>query len=242
MGFWGVVRRVLEESDVILLVLDARMPEMTNNRELLEKIQYSGKKYALVFSKIDLIDKKELGKLRRAYQKAFFVSIPKRQGVNNLKRYLENLGERVNVGILGYPNVGKSSLINSISGKRTTKISNVAGTTKGSQWINLGKIKIIDSPGVIPFEDGNVKLGLIGAKNPEKLKNPLIVAIKIIRLMDGQGKQLAEYYNVGNEKKEEDLIEKIGRKKGFLMKGGEVDLSKTAISIIRDWQNGKIGA
>ena len=52
MGFWGVVRRVLDESEVVLIVLDARMPEMTNNKEILEKIQFSGKKYVLVFNKI----------------------------------------------------------------------------------------------------------------------------------------------------------------------------------------------
>ena len=85
MSFWNAVRRVLDESDIILLVLDARMPDLTRNREVEEKVLRSSKELAIVFNKIDLISSAALKKLREQYKEYFFVSARNNIGFSKLK-------------------------------------------------------------------------------------------------------------------------------------------------------------
>jgi len=149
------------------------------------------------------------------------------------------------VSVLGYPNVGKSSLINSMAFKKKAKVSIKAGTTHGVHWIKASdEIKLIDTPGVIPMKfNDQMKLGLMGSKNPEKLKEPEVVAARIIEMFleADKKKDLDEFYKVeieGNNVYE--MLEDIGMKKSHLKKGGVVDEARTAVMIVRDWQNGKL--
>ncbi len=250
MGFWPVVENILRKADIIVLVADARMPELTINPQLKAKIERIGKISVLVFNKIDLIPQESLKKLRADYPNAFFVSGIKNIRISNLKRELLIIGKRAGfkepiIGIVGYPNVGKSAIINALAHRARAAISSIAGTTKGPQWVKAGSLKIIDSPGVIPFEDKNSKLGLIAAKNPEKINVPERVAVRIIEMfIEKNPKKLAEYYKLSDEQLNKDFYEillEIGKKRGYLSKGGIVDEKKTAIQIIRDWQKGKLG-
>ncbi|MEK6854936.1 MAG: GTPase [Nanoarchaeota archaeon] len=246
MSFWLTVKRVIREADIILLVLDSRMPVLSMNKEIEEKVELYGKKMFLVFNKIDLITEKQLNSLKQANEDAFFVSGIKNIGIKNMKKDLFIFAKRngiknIKLGVVGYPNVGKSSIINAISKRARAPISSVAGTTKGIQWVKAGKLKFLDSPGVIPFEDKNSKLGILGAKNPEKLKNSYQVAYKLIKMFLEEDKPaLEKYYNLKFNDNAEEAFISIGKKRGFLSKGGIVDETKTAINIIRDWQKGKI--
>ena len=246
MGFWPVVMNVLRNSDVVLLLVDARMPEISRNSEIVDKVEsMRGKKLVLVFNKVDLIGKKDLVKLKGEYPDAFFVSATKGSGIGKLKSTLENMAENWNrpslrVGIVGYPNIGKSTLINLLVPSARAKVSSVSGTTKETQWARTGRLRIIDSPGVIPFGDRKVQVGMTASKDPHKIRNPEKVAIRIIEFLMNKDAGILKRAYGAEGANAYDVFDDIGRKKGFLVKGGEVDENRVAIKVIDDWQKGKI--
>ena len=245
MGFWPVVLNVLKNSDIVLLLADARMPELTQNSEIIAKSERMNKKVVLVFNKIDLIGEKDKNELAKNFPNSFQISAAKKTGIKELKKHLEKEADlhsrpSLRVGIVGYPNVGKSTLINLLAPQAKAKVSSVSGTTKKTQWIRVGKIRIMDSPGVIPAGDQKIQLGLTASKDPHKIKNPEKIAIEIIEFLEKKGySSLKKFYDVTGSSSYE-IFEKIGKKKGFLIKGGEIDENRTAIKIIDDWQKGKI--
>ncbi len=262
MGFWPVVLNVLRNSDVVLLLVDARMPEVGRNSEIVNKIK-EGKKLIYVFNKIDLVSKKDIEELRWEYPDGFFVSSTKRTGVQKLKRFLEELASRkgslhreacfaetggksysrggsLRVGIVGYPNIGKSTLMNLLAPGARAKVSRVSGTTRKTQWVRVGRLRIMDSPGVIPFGDSGTRAGVMSGKDAHKIKNPEKVAIRIIEfLIKKDVGILRRCYGVDGDDAY-DVFGAIGRKKGYLVKGGVVDENRTAIKVIDDWQKGRI--
>lgn len=247
MGFWFVVERVIREADVTLFVLDGRMPELSRNAQLEGLADKYRKMLILVFTKIDLVSPERRAALEEKYPDAFFVSGTKNLGLKPLKTHLLILGKRKGkdspkVGVVGYPNVGKSAIINALAHRARAAVSPKAGTTRGVQFVRAGSLRILDSPGVIPFEDKETKLGLLAAKNVEKIKDPERVAIEVINLfLEKDKKALEQHYGIVIESEEPlDIIEQIGRRRGFLKKGGEVDDVKSAMTLVRDWQVGKL--
>jgi hypothetical protein len=148
------------------------------------------------------------------------------------------------VGVIGYPNSGKSSLINSLIGKSSTGVGAEAGYTKGLQKIRLTKnLLLLDSPGVIPKEHYSQtdrekisKFSKVGGKSFSQIKDPEIL---ISNLMQEYSKEINKFYNT-KAKDSEELIEILGKQKGLLKKGGIVDEDKIARLIIKDFQEGKI--
>ena len=245
MGFWGIVRRVVMESDIVILVLDIRMPELSRNKELEDIIARYHKELFFVFNKIDLVSLKYLNFVKEKYRDAFFVSGARNIGISELKSSLLISAKRrgikdPRIGVVGYPNIGKSAIINALAKRARAKVSARAGTTRGMQWINAGSLLVLDSPGVIPFSDDEIRLGVLGSKNPEKLKNPEKVASAVIRIFLDYDKSIFENcYDI--KISDLDLIlEDIARKKGFLLKGGIIDERRAALVILKDWQTGKL--
>jgi len=247
MGFWPVVLNVLRNSDVVLLLVDARMPEISRNSEIISKVKAMKKKrLILVFNKSDLVGGNEIAKLKKQYHDAFFISSLKKKSVRGLKKTLENMAENWNrpslrIGLVGYPNVGKSTLINLLAPSAHAKVSSVSGTTKKTQWVRNGRLRIMDSPGVIPFGDRKVQVGMVAAKDPHKIKNPEKVAMRVIEFLEKRGGRVLEkFYGVPKQEDAYALFDVIAKKRGYLVKGGEIDENRTAIAIISDWQKGKI--
>jgi len=248
MGYWPAAMQAIKNADVVIFILDARMPEISRNKDLENKLKSSRKETLVVFNKIDLISLVKLRKLQRENKNCFFVSTLNRKGVNYLRLKLQMLAkslkvEQVEVGIVGYPNVGKSALTNILTRASKAKVSSKAGTTTGLQWIAGTKIKMLDSPGVIPFEDDEIKLGILGAKSPEKLKNAELVALRIIDLfLENSDKNLKTMYKIKIEQGDDsyEIFTKIGESRKLLRKGGLVDEQRTALVIIKDWQTGKL--
>ncbi len=231
---------VLSKSDFILEVLDARYVEDTRNREIEEKVQRMGKKLLFVLNKSDLMGREEAEKLKRALQPCVFVSSTKKLGINLVKQKIMELsrGEKVVVGIVGYPNVGKSSLINALAGREAARTSASSGFTKGLQRVRVGnKILLLDTPGVFPNkEKDELKHGATGAIDFAKLKDPEAVALKLI---EEQGELIRRAYGVEGEDAEE-ILEKIGKKYGKLSAGGKVNMEVAARMILRSWQSGRM--
>jgi len=247
MGFWPVVKRVIKDSDIVLFILDARMPELSQNSEIIRMAKYHTKKVVYVFNKIDLIGQGRTNVLKKKYPGAFFVASRKNEGISTLRTGLKILAKKMRVeepqvGVVGYPNVGKSSVINALARGARAKTGSKAGVTRGIQWINAGGLKVLDSPGAIPFEDASKKLGLLGAKDPEKMKVPEKVADELIRMFLDNGKKglLEKFYNMELSDDSYEIMLEVGEKRGFLMRKGEVDERKVAIQIVRDWQKGKL--
>ena len=164
--YWEVIKGIIRESDILLEVCDARMPELSRNEEIEKLAKSSKKQLVIILNKSDLVNFNQLMIHIKTLSKEFPVfalSGKSREGITRLRNYLfakAKKVEKLRIGVLGYPNTGKSSVINAISRRGTAKVSSRAGTTRGQQWINAGdNMLIIDSPGVIPLRKEDEPVG-----------------------------------------------------------------------------------
>lgn len=270
--YWQQIEEIIQESDIILYVLDARLVQESRNTQIEELLKKVKKPIIYVLNKADLTNRKNLelqiDQLKQEGKEAVYVSVKDKQSIRNLlvriklafekygksrfsghhhssaqeKKYRPAKADMV-VGVIGYPNTGKSSLINSLSFKKKAKVASKAGTTHGVHWIGDSRVKFIDTPGVIPLENSDeTRLGLIGSRDPEKMKDKDIVASRIIDIILKKDKSILEKaYNIEIKAEEAyEILTEIGRAKGLLIKHDEVDEDRTSVMIIRDWQSGKI--
>lgn len=238
---WDVVKRIIHEANIVVEVLDARFPEETRNLEIEQKVRAQGKKIIYVLNKCDLVPKNELEQEKKKLYPCVFVSSKNREGTSILRRTIIFTADRpdIKVGVLGYPNTGKSSLINALKGHRSAKVSPLSGFTKHSQWVRIDKrILLIDSPGVIPFgEKSHLKHVMISATDYSKVEDPDLVAMDLIALYKGT---IENFYGVETQENPEKTLDAIAIKLNRLKKGGVPDLDAMARIIIKDWQKGKI--
>lgn len=243
-----LLKKVIEISDVILEILDARFSKEMQNKEIENLIKDKGKKIIYVLNKSDLTRKRDKGLYPRV-----FVSCKNHKGINELRDKIKQEAakikkttgfNRVHVGVIGYPNTGKSSLINLLIRKTSAKVGAEAGFTKGIQELRLVEgILLLDSPGVIPTdmysmtsEEKIAQQVKVGGRSYSQIKNPELALNEIVK---SNKKELEEFYKI-KFNSEEDLIEKIGNKKGFLKKGGKVNFDRAARFVLKDWQLGII--
>ena len=238
--YWKHVNQVLREAEIIIEVLDARMIDETRNFELEEKIEKLGKIILYVINKSDLVQKRDVERTKKTLRPCVFISSKDHLGTTILKKKILELsrGKGVTVGIVGYPNVGKSSLINALSGKGSARTSSESGYTKGLQKIRVdNKILVLDTPGVLPRKEKDViKHGKTGALSYEKIKDPENVALHII---SDHLKTIKEHYNIDG-KDEEEILEQIAIKFNKLGPGGKPNINVAAKVLLKDWQTGKI--
>ncbi len=235
-SYWEVVGKIINKSDIILEILDARSFEESRNEEVEDKVKRRDKKLILVANKADLISKKEQRKLKNCV----YVSTKERKGIGILRQKILSLAprHRVVVGVVGYPNTGKSSVINALAGRHKAGTSARSGFTRGYQFVRIGRILLIDTPGVFSFgEKDEIKSALIGSKDPTRLKDPEFVALKLLKLLKGK---VEKFYKIEDEKSYEKKLELIALKLKKLKKGGKPNTVEAAKTIIRDWQQGKI--
>ena len=234
-----IVRKVLETADIILIVLDARQPDASSNRDIARRIESLGKKHIFVINKVDLVSKQDQAKLN--LPNSVEVSSQSHIGTLRLYRKIMELakGEKVLVGVVGYPNTGKSTLINTLKGKHIARTSSVSGFTKGVQKIALNdKIMLLDTPGVLQnYGSDNTSLHMIGAVDVNKIRDPLTAALDIVDRMDGR---VEGYFQVEKHADAMETMEQIALKKNLLLKGGLPDTVRAAKETIRLVQIGRI--
>ncbi|MFA6888641.1 MAG: GTPase [Candidatus Woesearchaeota archaeon] len=247
-NFWNIVNAVIESSDVLLEVLDSRIPDLTRNKEVEDKVKRAGKQLILVLNKADLISQRVAEQEKKRLSKEYpvvFVSTKQHQGTKLLREAILSKTEKaeVLVGVLGFPNTGKSSVINVLKGRKAASTSSHAGHTRSMQKIRVtNRILMLDSPGVVPFEEKDeTKHVLIGAIMFSECDNPELAAYEIIKHCNAVNKKIIPlHYGVDETEDMELLIERIAQKRNILAKGGILNIERAAQLIIQDWQTGKI--
>ena len=247
-----MAKDVIKQSDLVLEVVDARFPDETRNSDVERDVTRAGIPFIIVLNKCDLVPKEKLDLLKKRFSKiapTVFISCKTRVGTTKLRHKILavaniNKGD-IMVGSLGYPNTGKSSVINAVSGGRKAPTSAISGHTKGVQLIKGGsRIKFIDTPGVIPFGENDESIqGLLSVKDATHLGDPIDVALKIIEKMCAENKPALEAcYEVTIEDGQDsyDVLELIAEATNCLKKGGVVDERRAAVRIINEWQKGKL--
>src|SRR5689334_15073630 len=205
-----VMKDVIRISDIVLHILDARYIEKMRNLAIEQDVIDKGKRMIFVLNKADLVDKKKIEEtLPLEVRPYVFVSAKTGQGARELRERIKiestrvDMGEkkRVHVGVIGYPNAGKSSIINLITRRGVAKISKQAGFTKGMQKIRMSEgILILDTPGVIPdaeYSSDKKELASrdaqVGARTFSDVKEPEYVVATIMKEHPGI---LERYYHV----------------------------------------------
>lgn len=236
----GILKEIINISDVILEVADARMPKDTRIKSLENIIKKRNKNLIIVLNKSDLVPEDFIETVREDFSKEFptvYVSSKTRKGSKTLRRYIKDFSpekEKVYIGVIGYPNTGKSSLINMLVGRKRARTAPIPGFTKSIQLIKLSKKHyLIDTPGIIIPKDENF-LAILGAKRPEKLKHPE----RAIELLLSKLPKyfLKKHYNI-EFTDINDFLEKIAEKFNYK---DQDKLRKAAIKILDDWIKGKI--
>uniref|UniRef100_A0A8C5EYD0 Nucleolar GTP-binding protein 2 n=1 Tax=Gouania willdenowi TaxID=441366 RepID=A0A8C5EYD0_GOUWI len=250
---WGELYKVIDSSDVVIQVLDARDPMGTRSTsiEAYLKKEKSWKHLIFVLNKCDLIPawvtKRWVAVLSQEYPTlAFHASLTNSFGKGSLIQLLRQFGKlhtdkkQISVGFIGYPNVGKSSVINTLRSKKVCNVAPLAGETKVWQYITLmRRIFLIDCPGVVyPSEDSESDIVLKGVVQVEKIKNPEehIEAV----LQRAKPEYIQKTYRIPTWTSAEDFLEKLAFRTGKLLKGGEPDLPTVSKMVLNDWQRGRI--
>ena len=244
---WRVVKEVIDEADLIVEVVDARDPIGTRNRKLEKLVQESGKPLLIVMNKADLVPKEWAEEYKRRSEiPLVFISARERKGTGILRKEIKKLAKpileeqgKVKVALIGYPNVGKSTIINTLKGKRAVGTAPIPGYTKGKQLIRLSKrIWLLDSPGVVPIDEFD-ELVIKGGFPADKIEEPVKPALKLIsRILETRREAITEKFGITDFESEEEILRKIGEKRGLIKAGGEVDLEETARWLLREWQTG----
>ncbi|KAL4857344.1 Nuclear/nucleolar GTPase 2 [Chlorella vulgaris] len=251
---WGELYKVVDSSDVIIQVLDARDPNGTRCRHLEQHLKRNArhKHMLLLLNKCDLVPawvtKRWLHTLSREFPTlAFHASITNPFGKGSLLSLLRQLArlrtdkQYISVGLVGYPNVGKSSVINTLRSKKVCKVAPVPGETKVWQYITLMKrIFLIDCPGVVynKNQDSQTDTVLKGVVRVENLEDATEHVDQV--LVRVKPEYLRRAYKLSEWSDTEDFLAQVARMSGKLGKGGEPDLNTAARMVLNDWQRGKI--
>ena len=261
-----MMRECLSEVDIIIELLDARIPYSSKNPEIDSLI--NGKPKVTVFTKSTLADPNKtqrwVEEYKRRDERVVVIDSTTGTGIDaladavrevmaeKLERYhLKGMdGRKLKAMIVGIPNVGKSSLINRIAGNKKARVEDRPGVTVDKQWVptKIG-FDLLDMPGVLwpKFEDQTVgeNLAMTGAIRDQILDTEEIAMILCARLMRVAPEQFMTRYKLTEEETDGldsyDLFELVGRKRGFLISGGEVNHKRCADMLLDEFRGGKIG-
>ena len=265
-GHMAKTKREISEKlnliDIVYEVIDARMPISSKIVDIDDLIK--DKPRILVVTKYDLCDKVETDKILDKYREDGYVVIPVdlmnsncNEIINETNKIMKDINfERVNKGmneraarvlIVGVPNVGKSTLINRLVGKKSAGVGNTPGFTKSLSWIRVNKdIELLDSPGIlwpkIENQESAHILAAFSSIKEEILNIDSIACFILKKLYELYPDRLLDRYGI--EELDEDFIEvyeTIGRMRGALSKGGIVDYEKVSNIIVKDLKSGCFG-
>jgi len=243
------IQEYIKNKSTVILLNKSDLSSSCENEKWVNKIQKEGKSAVLVNCNSGEGIKNAIAEIKKVY--------------NNIKEQYKNkgrIGKSIRVMVLGIPNVGKSSFINRASKKVAAQVGNKPGVTRQKQWIRLEEgIELLDTPGVLwsKFGDEKVALNLAYTGTIKDdvletievgfsllkflLKNNLNELIERYKLETEDVKQVLDDSNLDENEKALEILHKIGRKRGAVISGGDIDEEKTAKIILDDFRSGKIG-
>lgn len=260
------IQASLKLVDAVAEIIDARIPVSSRNPDLDSIIQ--NKPRVVLMNKCDMADPSSTQKWINYFKNNGIVAIPidckTGRGINKfvssvnevLKEKIEKqkakglLNPTVRVMIVGIPNVGKSTFINRISKNRKAKAEDKPGVTRGNQWFTINKgFEVLDTPGVLwpKFEDKIVgeRLAFTGAVKDQIMDTELLAMRLLDFLKVEKNPIFVEKFKLQNEPIENiesyELLELIGRKRGMLISGGEIDTERAAIMLLDEYRSAKLG-
>ncbi len=267
-GHMAKTRRKIKESlplvDAVTEIVDARVPVSSHNPEISDII--SGKPRIVILNKCDVADENATKKWIQYFKSqgvsAIAADCKSGKGLNlyrplikevladKIKSYEEKnmQGRALRVMVVGIPNTGKSSFINRMAGKKRAEVADRPGVTRHNQWFVIGDgIELLDTPGVLwpKFEDPAVgdKLAFIGSVKDDILDVESL-AVRFLEVMKKDyPERLTERYKITDFEDAEpyEILEMIGRKRGMLISGGEINTERAATTILDEYRAGKLG-
>ncbi len=258
-----LVKNNLKLVDVVVELLDARIPFSSRNPDIDRFV--GDKPRVVVLNKSDISDPNKLNQWVDYYKKRGIKAIPvdtlKGKGINKIieecknetKEKMEALIKKgrierpIRIMIVGIPNVGKSSLINKLTGRKSTQTGDKPGVTKGKQWVKLkGNLELLDTPGILwpKFEDEEValKLAFCRAIKDEVLDVDTLGLKLIEKLMEIEPEKLKERYKLNDLGQTPlETMEMIGVKRGLILRRNELDYTRIATTVLNEFRDGKIG-
>ena len=265
-GHMTKAKRAMQEDikliDVVIELVDARIPVSSKNPDI--ETLAGGKSRILLMNKSDMADPSMLDAWIRYYEKkgylAMAVNSKKRNELKQVNALIQKackekkerdrkrgiLNRPVRAMIVGIPNVGKSTFINSFAGKACAKTGNKPGVTKGKQWIRLNKqVELLDTPGILwpKFEDQTVgqHLAFIGSIKDELIQSVELALDLIEFLVNRYPGILGDVYEVEENPNSADVLEAVANNRGCRKKGDELDYEKAAFLLLDDFRNGRLG-
>ncbi len=270
-GHMAKTRRMISENlknvDIVIEILDARIPYSSKNPEIARLTE--GKPTLILLNKASLADPAQCKRWQSVYTAGnthcLITDCVTGEGLNRLAPKIKEIladklrkyeekgmhGRRVRAMVLGIPNVGKSSLINRICGNKKTKVEDRPGVTLDKQWVTtkIG-VDLLDMPGILwpKFEEKRVgeNLALTGAIRDGILDVESLAVVLCKRLRILYPEMLATRYKLGEPTDFEalsdyELFEAIGKKRGFLISGGQINTERTAITLLDEFRGARIG-
>ncbi len=267
-GHMAKTRRLIKESlslvDGVTEIIDARIPYSSSNPELEELI--NNKPRIVLLNKCDLADKNTTNQWVEYYKKKGVRAIPvdcrSGKGLNNyivaVREVLKDVikknedrgmpGKALRIMVVGIPNTGKSSFINRMARSAKAKVADKAGVTRNNQWFAIGNgIELLDTPGVLwpKFDDQKVgdRLAFIGSVKDEILDTETL-AVRLLEVMKADyPERLTERYKIADfsDKEAWEVLEMIGKKRGMMIRGGEIDTERVSVMLLDEYRGGKLG-
>ena len=267
-GHMTKTRRMMEDQlklvDAVCEILDARIPISSRNPDM--DAICGNKPRLVILNRIDLADP-ELVRRWSAYFRAKGMAVvatdcKSKKGISGfvpavrellsekLKRYAEKgqIGRPLKIMVVGIPNVGKSTFINQISGRKGAKAENRPGVTRGKQWVTVDQgLLMLDTPGILwpKFEDPNVgiRLAYTGAVKDDVIDVESLACHLIRMLWQQYPDAVRDRYKIDLPPEAEgwELLEAAGRKRGFLVSGGEVNTERMARVLLEEYRSCKLG-
>lgn len=267
-GHMSKTRRMIQENikyiDVVVEILDARIPFSGRNPNFNDILK--NKPRIIVLNKYDLADKDVCSLWINEYSKKGIKVIPiscqTGQGINKIapaanelmkdrieKDKQKGITRPVKIMMVGIPNVGKSTLINKLVGKTKAEVGNRPGVTKTQQWVRIKDgLELLDTPGLLPpkFDDQELakKLAYTGAIKDEIINTELLSYSLLEYLRDNYKEILSQRYKLTEDISDMqgyEILEYIGKKRGFMISGGEIDMERAGNMVLDEFRSCKIG-
>ncbi|MFO7887488.1 MAG: ribosome biogenesis GTPase YlqF [Eubacteriales bacterium] len=261
---YDMLKENLRVVDLVIIILDSRVPNSSLNPQLDKLI--TNKKKIYLMNKSDISDDKVNKKWIRYFENKSFTVVENNSIKNKKNKKLFDCISRIEdelrikfekkgfknktirILVVGVPNTGKSTFINYLTKKKSVKTGNKPGVTRGKQWIKIkNKFEILDTPGILwpNLNNDKVKFNLaVTGLIKDNIIDDVELSVYLLKYLKTYYIEiLKKRYNIviNEDERVENILEKISRNKGYILKDNEIDYERCAITILKDFRNGDLG-